>query len=398
MQTEKYALEWLDDIINITLNPANNVLSLLTGEQIAAVAERAIKETYAQKSFLKRSTFLLAGTQKMERIDQYRDSLVLLLDQAYENRSNIDISQTELLDACQSIIWCISNILSFVQEYLGGHGTADQRVPSAHLKELKNNIRFRAEILRLGLLANIGSRLLADIITHTFERFTREFQNRPITAREVNYKLNLLEGIEKIDTSEDETLNHGELIKTLVYLNFNSRAFTNYYTRRVADIVNVQDQVNEKIARLLLEHKVFNQMLRKPGIILNPGFDDLNKVITNWFIQELDYLDKKNQSQISPLQADTSPSDKLRPFKVLCFLSVDQMALIFRCMDALRIFQAKSLSMVIKSIAPFLSTPHKQHISWENMRSKSYAIEEGDRQAVLKTLESMIKWIKEYET
>lgn len=395
MQTEKYALEWLDQVVNITLNPATQEIGELSQGMISEIVNRSVKENSTQKSFVKQTIFFLTGSQKEERIHQYRDTLILLLDQAYENKNDIALNQAELLDACQSIIWCISNILSFVQQVSGEDHFMQQRVPFAHLKELKNNIRLRGEILRLGLLSKIGNEPVADIVMHSFERFTREYSGRQITTREVDYKIQLLDGMEKISVSQDEKLNHHELIKTLVYFNFNSRAFANYYIRSV--IVSLGSH-EDKVAGLLLEQKNFNQMLRKPGAILNPGFDDLHKVITNWFTQELDYLEKHGERNPPEQEKNAGPNQKPSPFKVLCFLSVDQMALLLRCMDALRIFKAKSLSSVIKSIAPFLSTPHKEQISWENMRSKSYAIEEGDRRTVLKTLESMIEWIKDYET
>ncbi|RUT68504.1 hypothetical protein D0817_20460 [Flavobacterium cupreum] len=82
--------------------------------------------------------------------------------------------------------------------------------------------------------------------------------------------------------------------------------------------------------------------------------------------------------------------------KVLCKLSTDQTALILRASDELKILISKSMNHLFKTIVPFLSTPNKADLSYNAMRSKSYAAEERDKEIVIETLESMIKQIKEY--
>ena len=82
--------------------------------------------------------------------------------------------------------------------------------------------------------------------------------------------------------------------------------------------------------------------------------------------------------------------------KVLCKLSTDQTALLLRASDELNILISKSMNHLFKTIVPFLSTPNKADLSYNAMRSKSYAAEERDKEIVIETLECMIKQIKEY--
>ena len=89
-------------------------------------------------------------------------------------------------------------------------------------------------------------------------------------------------------------------------------------------------------------------------------------------------------------------SQKNEPQKLLCILSVDQMALLLRSADDLKIIMARSLNAVFKAIVPHLSTPYQENISWDSMRSKSYNAETRDKEIVIQTLEQMIKKIKEY--
>ena len=104
---------------------------------------------------------------------------------------------------------------------------------------------------------------------------------------------------------------------------------------------------------------------------------------------------------VSPLQGNTElpkqkDSEEKQKQKVLCVLSTDQTGLILRASDELRILVAKSMSEVFKTIVPHLSTPYKEELSYDGMRSKSYVAEERDKQIAIETLERIIRKIKEY--
>lgn len=172
----------------------------------------------------------------------------------------------------------------------------------------------------------------------------------------------------------------------------------NYYTQKIAQKANSYGPLNEKMDHLLFHYKEFNQMHHKSDVRLNPHYGDVKKVVGNWFVQEISYLEKKHQWDVSPLPQVQQPSKTIRsePFKVLCFLSVDQIALIFRAMDSLRILQSRSLNLIFQSIAPYLSTPRKEEISWKSMRSKSSGFEQSDREVVITTLQNIISWVREY--
>lgn len=84
------------------------------------------------------------------------------------------------------------------------------------------------------------------------------------------------------------------------------------------------------------------------------------------------------------------------PFKLHCILSVDQLAIILKSADDLRIIISRSLSNIFNQLAPYLSTPYKENLSPESMRSHTYSIEERDKQIAIETLQKMIEKIQEY--
>ena len=88
--------------------------------------------------------------------------------------------------------------------------------------------------------------------------------------------------------------------------------------------------------------------------------------------------------------------EKEVPFKILCKLSVDQIAIILRACDDNKVIVAKSLSIIFRSVAPYLSTDKMHDVSWPAMRKSSYQFERSDVEVVIVLLEKLIATIKEY--
>ena len=394
---QKYALEWLDFIVTVTLNPAKTDPSALDGHRSQIILLRASEEASRIKSALQHNTFGLFSKRKIQLlVKQYHSGLVILLDSAYEGEAKIDPSYQVAKKASQIIAEVIDELLNFIEHRYGEYIGFDERVPARYLLQIKKDLRARIDELKVPVTSGVGSKRLTDILLHALYSFTNNPPSRVVTYREVFYKKQLVAELDKLRLIEESKM-HDALTELLLCVNFNSRAFMDYYTEKIAQKANSCGSINEKIDHLLLHFKKFNQMHHKPGVCLNPHYGDIRKVVGNWFSQEISYLDRKRQWDVAPLTSaqPLRPVSK-EPFKVLCFLSVDQIALIFRAMDSLRIVQARSLNLVFQSIAPFLSTPRKEEISWKSMRSKSSGFEDSDKDAVIATLQKMINWIREY--
>ena len=83
-------------------------------------------------------------------------------------------------------------------------------------------------------------------------------------------------------------------------------------------------------------------------------------------------------------------------FKVLCRLSVDQIAIILKAADEIQLLVSRSLSLVLRRIIPFLSTERLQNFSWKSARSSTYKMEASDKTVAIQALEALIHKIQEY--
>src|SRR5690606_1725926 len=124
-------------------------------------------------------------------------------------------------------------------------------------------------------------------------------------------------------------------------------------TLRLYHQISTLENPKKKIERLYYFRKIFRQLHRKPGFILNPNYHNLDVVMENWFEEEISYWEKQmtfaaNGDTIDSIETKKEPSDTVQ--KILCSLSADQIALILRGADEARIFVANSITEVFRSI------------------------------------------------
>lgn len=102
------------------------------------------------------------------------------------------------------------------------------------------------------------------------------------------------------------------------------------------------------------------------------------------------YLDEDTSS--------TSQQKTVLPIvpKILCKMSVDQIGIVLRAADDSKVIQASSLSIIFRSIVPYLSTDKIKQISWNSMRKSTYQIEQIDKEVAIAILEKLILKIKDY--
>ncbi|WKK59714.1 hypothetical protein [Sphingobacterium sp. BN32] len=397
MEYNKYPLEWLDLLITVTLNPSNTDVSVITQEQAEHIESHLKEEILRLQSLIKGQVFSINKENEIDLlIKQYHASLIALLDQTIKNQRLTAHKKKLIQNLNKAILANLDELFSFLETRFSKYISLDERVPATYFDVTKHELKIKVDRLWKYAEDNQVAKLLLKRLTHFVTASTYPYE---LTFRVVLYLRELINGLEEIDWIRNDREDFSQLEQLLIYMNFNSKKFMNILTDRLAKEVNRYEQPVERMDKLLYFYKAYNQLHRKPDTKLNPKYRDLDTVINNWFSQEIVYLEKKLRLTVIPLQGNThmTSNNRTTPIqKVLCVLSTDQMALILRATDDLRIIHAKSLTEVFRTIAPHLSTPYKEDISHEAMRSKSYNPEERDRQIAIETLERIIQRIREY--
>lgn len=392
-----YVLEKLDSLISVTLNPEKNNVDLLHSEEIAKLFNYIGYEKNKVMLVIKNMVFMLDDNAKIKSaIKLYYSSLSVLLDQALNNQiqnskyPQLNQISTELVNSINEIIYLIE--VRFAN-YLDPH----ERLPKTYFDSVKKELLARIIEIEQQLINYPVFKSTADIMVQVLINFLDYHSTEhSATFHEIEYIKELCSEIEHIENADgNETFS--TLDELLIYMNFNSRLFSDNLTQRLTNEINTYENSEDKMERLLYYFKLLKQLPTKTNIIFDSKQPDINKTICNWFLQEILYLEKKMHFSGGTLNSQTRKVSSENPKqKVMCSLSTDQTGLIIRAADELRILMAKSMSEVFKTLVPHLSTPYKKDLSYDGMRSKSYVAEERDKQIAIKTLKETIKKIEEY--
>lgn len=398
-----YPLEWLDLFVNLTLHPAKSQLDRIDEEQIARIMEVLPLEEVKLQLLIKKQTFEVTDEESITlTVWRYHSSLIVLLNTAHENALNTFTKYPQLQQVFKSLMQTIENLLSFLELNYLKYLHMDLVVPSSYMASSRLDLMKRID--RLKELADTYENLrpLKNILFEILYKFTIPAnRNFEITFRSLFYNKELvrrLEGI-KWDRREQEVLD--QLNEVLFLMNFNSRSYIDYIVDMVSSKLAGEKTVALQIQLLHYYSKFFSQSHKRPGVMLNPDYHDLETVLQKWIDSEIRYLEEKGKLVESSL-GQTSVQKKMQPpevkaeDKIRCSLSSDQTGLILRAADETRILVARSMTEVFRSIVPFLATPHNDNLSYNGMRSKSYVPEEKDKDKAIEALERMIRKIREY--
>lgn len=399
----QYPLEWLDSTITLTLNPEKTDLSTITPEEIDACVIRIKEENIQLQSLINNQVFAITERNQIKQlIRQYHSSLTLLLDRALRNKQNSLFKKESLKNLSKELLTCLDELLSFIEDRFSSYLSLDERVPTLYLQVSKKELQKRLGKVKPILIEFPNGKEIFLMLTKRLNHLTHsDNMHFEVTIRNILYKKELIRTLERLSNNSPNLSEYSALDELLIYLNFNSKTYINRFTQNLADKINACEDPTEGMEQLLLHYKVFNQMHRKPEVILNPNYHSLDTVLGNWFKQEIIFLEKKMHLSVTPLHAKSEvPRSKEIPKKtipkVMCILSTDQIALIIRAAGDLKVVLAKSMNEVFRTLVPHLSTPYKEDLSFDAMRSKAYVAEERDKEIAIETLEHMIEQIRGY--
>lgn len=98
-----------------------------------------------------------------------------------------------------------------------------------------------------------------------------------------------------------------------------------------------------------------------------------------------------------PESRKARPGEAAAAAKLVCTLSGDQIGIILKAADDTKVLLSRSISLVYKTLIPYLATTHRTELSWQSVRSNSYHPGQGDKDAAISALQAMIGAIQGYE-
>lgn len=398
---QHYPLEWMDSLISITLNPAKMYIRDLSKDDIQNLSEKAVIESVHIQSELKNQVFALHKESQIKLLVQkYHSALIILLDTLNDYLQNPGFNKDDYGNITSTLISCLDELLFFIENRFANYLTLEERIPVTYLSVSRNELKSKLDRIQKKLIADVADPAFTGIVLDNLYRFIHSKRTDSVTLREMLYHKELIQKLELLGGGANHTTLYNALNELLVYMNYNSRGYINYFTKTIAEKINSLQTKAERIDSLHFHCKEFSQMQSHQSMVLYPQHQNLKEILDNWFQQEILYLEKTMQlpdRSIREIKKSDNASLKGQvQDKVKVNLSTDQIALILRACDESRLLEARSMSQVFKKIVPFLSTPSKEELSYDSVRSKSYNAESKDKETVIIALEKIIKKIKNY--
>ncbi|RKR05171.1 hypothetical protein C8C83_4504 [Flavobacterium sp. 90] len=391
-----YPLEWLDSLILFTFNPKKTNVKMLSKNDLYLISENVLKESQKVQIQLKKEVFSLHKKRQIRLlVRKYHSTLIFLLDNIIENQQHEMLKSSAVLKIVDLIISSLDELLSFVENRYSNYLSLDERVPVTYLIVSRKELFLKLERLKKRKIGDSSNHQVMEIIIDVFSKTIQSNTGHKITYRQIFYQKELLKSLEIfVETSGSPNFYSG-LHEVLIGQNFNCLKYINHLIDQISIELNSQDDLKDKMNKLLFYYKEFSQLLSNEKVTFDPSQQNIKYVLENWFKHEIAYLERKIELSLE-CEGTISGFQMNKENKIECILSTDQMALILRAGDESRILKAKSMSHVFKTIVPHLSTSQKKDLSYNAMRSKSYVAEERDKEIAIKTLERIIKHIKEY--
>jgi hypothetical protein len=207
----------------------------------------------------------------------------------------------------------------------------------------------------------------------------------------VEVKLNPDKTNPKSLSNEDLHQIHNRLPEefTRITNHLKTQAFCLYCSDHIKVVAGHYDQA-VRLLQLQLQH---NLQLYPKNCKLRPT---VNKLLGLLNEMELSLRTRYQRYLPDAVQPPETPDPAGLMNKILCALSADQIGILIRAAFDVKLIIGKSFRKVCKAIAPFISTPWKDEVAWDTIRSHAGRPEDRDKAIAIETLEKMIVQIKGY--
>lgn len=395
-----YPLEWFDSLIVNTFNPHTDSISSISEYDSKVLCDNIIIESQKIKFQIKVEVFELKSKRQIRLlVRKYHSSFVFLLDSIMESRKEERFITSDFEKVFDVIVTALNDLLSFIEIRFSNFLGLDERVPITYITVWQKELKLKMSKLKTKEISSATDKKTLEIVISSLNQLLQSTKGLKSTYRKLLYQKELLKKIEDLDLSKEITIHYSVFDELLITTNFNSLDYIHSLCTKIDDNLKSMSNQQERMIELLFYFKELRQLHSSGKLSFDPYQKNIKDILFDWFKDEIDYLQSKME-----LSLDTNfqvvpkfvEKNEIVQNKIECVLSTDQIGLILRAGDESRILKARSMSQVFKTIVPHLSTPQKKELSYESMRSKSYTVEERDKEIAIKTLERIIKHIKEY--
>jgi hypothetical protein len=226
---------------------------------------------------------------------------------------------------------------------------------------------------------------LSDLIVDTFRGL------EVVSYRKVNYLRHLQQRLLHVDISiNDPDLLRQDFCRVLINCNYNAGGFFEYYTGYVKKTLINCETLSDRIDLVSWFLKGCYQEQCLQNLAFDLHFPPIHVQLAEWLSHELDYYRQKQQLLALPNLRDHGLD---KDFKLNFDISVAQLAYLFKAFIDTGVVRNKNTSQLIRFLVKFVKTKKAESVSYESFRMRFYNPESGTKDAVKKTLQSLLQYM-----
>jgi len=185
-----------------------------------------------------------------------------------------------------------------------------------------------------------------------------------------------------------------KISERLLYLNFNSASFFNYYTHKISEGASKRKTVNERVEYLALQLKIINQTAGRHNAVYLPDLPAISDQLIFWISEDIYFLQKKHQLSLAlPV---TPEVEKDRQRKVHVQLTVSDLALGARLLLDTEVISEMNYTELMKLVAKSFRTNRQANISQQAIYNIGFEASVTSKEKMKQVLMRMVRRIGEY--
>jgi hypothetical protein len=382
----QFELQYIETVVNEiifgSINDGSNSNQLGFNQDSIDLEVKRIKNAFACQVIYEDSE-----SRNRRYFDLHCASLIGLSNKIYdtfEEDSHQIVPATALLP---SISKALEDILSYIKNNFPQYFNDSLKAPKTFVAVQMGEISERVTVLHLKFQDTRLPKALFEII---FSQFKYLNPSDSFSYTQLAFFRILLNELFHVGcANDDESRIRQNVCRVLIECNFNHPFFFGYYIDHFNQIIASCETLSDRIETVAFFYKEMAQINVAPGLAYIPSLPLIKDQLLEWLSCELEYLRQKQLLNISSKDEAIIRMD----FRLNFNLSVAHLAYLFKAFIETGIILNKNTSELIRFLTKFVKTKKSEAVSFESFRIKFYNTESGTKDAVKKTLQSLLNYI-----
>jgi len=295
-------------------------------------------------------------------------------------------------DILNLIFHCLEKILRFIESnYLC---FIDKNIPIPYRSKLIEEYELdgKSVFVKSAILnSDLNSEIKSIILTPLFRLNQFNIKDRISYQELIYYNTYITELYNnlKLNCVISESL----IVRFMFQVNYNSLSFLEYLQKLIMMTLQDLGERNSQLDYLYKVLKETNQRNICSHLVFNPAELSLKVLLSAWIEEEIQYINKLQNSQIREANLFSNNSEKT---KILSVLTVAELALLFRLLHDSDALPHENQSEIIQFIADNFYTKKADAISSGSVRAKYYSPEESTIKSLKFFIEKILLKINDY--